>query len=180
MQYSENYLVTTIRPVPPGSQKTTQNHKQHSRLRFYFPSRHPSIPPQLHGQPDKSKPPEQKTAKKVVTLQPFHRLFISLHCLLTNSDTVRQITKHYNIRATLRIMKPGITVRKTITATILLLLTAGVYGAVIALCNQYLRSNGLLTPMSKSILITSLAIGYWLIYRWFSKRLDMIAGKRTH
>lgn len=77
-------------------------------------------------------------------------------------------------------MKTGITVRKTIAATILLLLMAGVYGAVIALCNQYLRSNGLLTPMSKSILITSLVIGYWLIYRWFSRKLDMIAGKRTH
>lgn len=42
-------------------------------------------------------------------------------------------------------MKPGITVRKTIAATILLLLIAGVYGAVIALCNRYLCSNGLLT-----------------------------------
>ena len=147
---------------------------------FYFPARHPSIPPQHHGQPDKSKPPEQKTAKKVVALQHFLRLFISLHCLLTNSDTVRQITKHYNIRATHHIMKPGITVRKTIAATILLLLMAGVYGAVIALCNRYLRSNGLLTPMSKSILITSLVIGYRLIYRWFSRRLDIIAGKQTH
>ena len=136
--------------------------------------------PNTTPNPTRTSRPNKKTTKKVIILQPFHRLFISLHCLLTNSDTVRQITKHYNIRATHRIMKTGITVRKTIAATILLLLMAGVYGAVIALCNQYLRSNGLLTPMSKSILITSLVIGYWLIYRWFSRRLDMIAGKRTH
>lgn len=56
---------------------------------------------------------------------------------------------------------------------------SGLYGAVIALCNQYLRNNELLTPTSKFFLIAILVIGYFLIYRWFSKRLDSIAAKPT-
>ena len=51
--------------------------------------------------------------------------------------------------------------------------------AIIALCNQYLRNNELLTPTSKFFLIAILVIGYCLIYRWFSKRLDSIAAKPT-
>lgn len=71
------------------------------------------------------------------------------------------------------------TVKKTIYAILLLLLMSGLYGAVIALCNQYLRNNELLTPTSKFFLIAILVIGYCLIYRWFSKRLDSIAAKPT-
>ena len=71
------------------------------------------------------------------------------------------------------------TVKKTIYAILLLLLMSGLYGAVIALCNQYLRNNELLTPTSKFFLIAILVIGYCLIYRWFSKRLDSIAANPT-
>ncbi len=72
------------------------------------------------------------------------------------------------------------TVKKTIYAILLLLLMSGLYGAVIALCNQYLRCNELLTPMNKFLLIAILVIGYCLIYRWFSKRIDTIAKKKTN
>lgn len=72
------------------------------------------------------------------------------------------------------------TVKKTIYAILLLLLMSGLYGAAIALCNQYLRSNELLTPMSKFLLIAILIIGYCLIYRWFSKCIDTIAKKKTN
>lgn len=74
-------------------------------------------------------------------------------------------------------MKLSITFRKSIVAVLLLLLMSGVYGAVIALCNQYLRGNNLLTPVNKFILITMLVVGYYLIYKWFYKRINLIAKK---
>ena len=76
-------------------------------------------------------------------------------------------------------MKLSYTTRNTISAVLILLLMAGVFGAVIALCNQYLRNHDLLTPLNKSILITVLVIGYYLIYRWFSNRLNKINSSKN-
>lgn len=86
--------------------------------------------------------------------------FQSIQEIMTNSSSVNK------------------TVKKTMCAILLLLFMSGLYGAVIALCNQYLRSNELLTPMSKFVLIAILVTGYCLIYRWFSKRLDTIAKNK--
>ena len=76
-------------------------------------------------------------------------------------------------------MKLSATVKKTISAILLMLLMAGGYGGVIALCNQYLRTHDLITPVSKAVLIMSLVGGFYLIYRWFSKRLDVIPKKES-
>ena len=74
-------------------------------------------------------------------------------------------------------MKFNSTFKKSITAFLLLLLMAGVYGAIIALCNQYLREHDMLTTTTKFILGIFLFVGYYFIYRWFSKRIDAI-GKQ--
>lgn len=76
-------------------------------------------------------------------------------------------------------MKVGTTAKKAISAILLFLLMSGMYGAVIALCNQYLRRHDLLSPISKSILIALLVIGFYLIYRWFSRRIDNLSKKEA-
>lgn len=76
-------------------------------------------------------------------------------------------------------MKVGTTAKKAISAILLLLLMSGMYGAVIALCNQYLRRHDLLSPISKSILIALLVIGFYIIYRWFSRRIDDLSKKEA-
>lgn len=76
-------------------------------------------------------------------------------------------------------MKVCTTAKKAISAILLLLLMSGMYGAVIALCNQYLRCHNLLSPISKSILIALLVIGFYLIYRWFSRRIDDLSKKEA-
>lgn len=76
-------------------------------------------------------------------------------------------------------MKVSTTAKKAISAILLLLLMSGMYGAVIALCNQYLRRHDLLSPISKSILIALLVIGFYLIYRWFSRRIDNLSKKEA-
>lgn len=76
-------------------------------------------------------------------------------------------------------MKVSTTAKKAISAILLLLLMSGMYGAVIALSNQYLRRHDLLSPISKSILIALLVIGFYLIYRWFSRRIDDLSKKEA-
>lgn len=76
-------------------------------------------------------------------------------------------------------MKLNTTAKKAISAILLLLLMSGMYGGVIALCNQYLRCHDLLSPISKSILIALLVIGFYLIYRWFSRRIDDLSKKEA-
>ncbi len=71
------------------------------------------------------------------------------------------------------------TVKKTISAILSLLLMSSFYGAIIALCNQYLRRHDLISPLTKSFLIALLVIGFYLIYRWFSKRIDDLSNKKT-
>ena len=51
---------------------------------------------------------------------------------------------------------------------------AGFYGAIIALCNQYLREHDMLTNSSKFILGVFMFAGFYFIYKWFSKRIDAI------
>jgi hypothetical protein len=76
-------------------------------------------------------------------------------------------------------MKLNTTAKKAISAILLLLLMSGVYGAVIALCNQYLRRYDHLSPISKSVLIALLVFGFYLIYRWFSRRIDDLSKKKA-
>lgn len=71
-------------------------------------------------------------------------------------------------------MKLNPTVKKSISAMLILLLMAGLYGAIIALCNQYLREHDMLTKSSKFILGVIMFAGFYFIYKWFSKRIDSI------
>lgn len=73
-------------------------------------------------------------------------------------------------------MKP--IVKKSIAAFVALLAMAGTYGAVIALCNRYLRENELITPYTKFIIIAAIVTGFYFIYRWFSNRVDTIAKEK--
>ncbi len=71
-------------------------------------------------------------------------------------------------------MKLTTTAKKAISALLILLLMAGLYGAVIALCNQYMREHDMLTKSSKFVLGVFMFAGFYFIYRWFSKRIDTI------
>jgi len=71
-------------------------------------------------------------------------------------------------------MKLSLTARKAISASLVLLLMAGFYGAIIALCNQYLREHDMLTNSSKFILGVFMFAGFYFIYKQFSKRIDEI------
>jgi hypothetical protein len=71
-------------------------------------------------------------------------------------------------------MKLSPTAKKAISALLILLLMAGLYGAIIALCNQYLREHNMLTQSSKFVLGVFMFAGFYFIYRWFSKRIDTI------
>lgn len=71
-------------------------------------------------------------------------------------------------------MKLTPTAKKAISALLSLLLMAGLYGSIIALCNQYLREHDMLTKSSKFILGIFMFAGFYFIYRWFSKRIDTI------
>ncbi len=69
-------------------------------------------------------------------------------------------------------------VKKSIAAFVALLAMAGIYGAVIALCNRFFRKNELITPYTKFILIAAIVTGFYFIYRWFSNRVDTIAKEK--
>ena len=71
-------------------------------------------------------------------------------------------------------MKLTTTAKKAISALLILLLMAGLYGAIIALCNQYLREHDMLTQSSKFVLGVFMFAGFYFIYKWFSKRIDTI------
>ncbi|MDE5666537.1 MAG: hypothetical protein K2I31_11505 [Duncaniella sp.] len=71
-------------------------------------------------------------------------------------------------------MKLNPTAKKAISAMLILLLMAGLYGAIIALCNQYLREHDMLTKSSKFILGVIMFAGFYFIYKWFSNRIDSI------
>lgn len=71
-------------------------------------------------------------------------------------------------------MKLNPTAKKAISALLILLLMAGLYGAIIALCNQYLREHDMLTQTSKFVLGVFMFTGFYFIYKWFSKRIDTI------
>ena len=64
--------------------------------------------------------------------------------------------------------------KRAISALLILLLMAGFYGAIIALCNQYLREHDMLTNASKFVLGVFMFAGFYFIYKWFSKRIDTI------
>ena len=64
--------------------------------------------------------------------------------------------------------------KRAISALLILLLMAGFYGAIIALCNQYLREHDMLTNTSKFVLGVFMFAGFYFIYKWFSKRIDTI------
>lgn len=71
-------------------------------------------------------------------------------------------------------MKLSQTAKKAISALLILLLMAGLYGAIVTLCNQYLREHDMLTQSSKFVLGVFMFAGFYFIYKWFSKRIDTI------
>lgn len=71
-------------------------------------------------------------------------------------------------------MKITPTAKRAISAVIIILLMAGCYGAIIALCNQYLREHDMLTKSSKFVLGVFMSAGFYFIYKWFSNRIDTI------
>ncbi len=75
-------------------------------------------------------------------------------------------------------MKHSPTIKKAILAVLIFLLMAGLYGAIIALCNQYLREHYMLTKSTKFILSVFMFAGFYYIYKWFSRRIDAI-GKHN-
>ncbi len=74
-------------------------------------------------------------------------------------------------------MKLGRSAKQSIIAFLFFLVIAAVYGALIAGCNQLLRHYGLLSQFSKVSLIVVTVIGFYLIFRWFCRRLDTIVKK---
>ena len=75
-------------------------------------------------------------------------------------------------------MKLNPTAKKAISALLILLLMAGLYGAIIALCNQYLREHDMLTKPTKFVLGVFMFAGFYFIYKWFSKRIDTIQKQK--
>ena len=71
-------------------------------------------------------------------------------------------------------MKLTPTAKRAISALLILLLMAGLYGAIVALCNQYLREHDMLTKSSKFLLGIFMFAGFYFIYKWFAKRIDTI------
>ena len=74
-------------------------------------------------------------------------------------------------------MKLGRSAKQAIVAFLFFLMMAAVYGALIAACNQLLRHYGLLSQFSKVSLIVVMVIGFYLIFRWFCRRLDTIVKR---
>lgn len=72
-------------------------------------------------------------------------------------------------------MKVNPTTRKAVVAFLVMLLMAALYGAIVALCNQYLRNHEMLTETTKYLLGIIAFAGFYFIYKWFSKRIDTIA-----
>ena len=70
--------------------------------------------------------------------------------------------------------------KKAILSLLILLLMAGLYGATIAICNQYLREHDMLTKSSKLVLGIFMFTGFYMIYKWFSKRIDAIQKPNTN
>lgn len=70
-------------------------------------------------------------------------------------------------------MKLSLTAKKAISALLILLLMAELFGAIIA-CNQYLREYDMLTQSSKFVLGIFMFAGFYFIYKWFSKLIDTI------
>ena len=60
-------------------------------------------------------------------------------------------------------MKFNPTAKKAISALLIFLLMAGLYGAIIALCNQYLREHDMLTNTSKFVLGVFMFVGFYFI-----------------
>lgn len=72
-------------------------------------------------------------------------------------------------------MKITQTAKKAISAFLIMLLMVALYGAIIALCNRYLREHEMPTKSTKYLLAAIGFVGYYYIYKWFSKRIDTIA-----
>lgn len=71
-------------------------------------------------------------------------------------------------------MKLNRKTKKAISALLIFLLLTGLYGAIVALCNQFLREHNMLTKSSKFVVGVFMLVGVGIIYKWFSKRIDSI------
>lgn len=66
-------------------------------------------------------------------------------------------------------------VKKAMIAFVWLVVMAGVYSGIVAICNRSLRENGLLNPFTKFALTLILTYGLYRIYRWFYDRISKIS-----
>lgn len=71
-------------------------------------------------------------------------------------------------------MKLSPKLKKAISASLIFLLMVGLYGIIVALCNQYIREHNMLTKPTKFVLFVFMFAGFYFIYKWFSKRIDTI------
>lgn len=59
-------------------------------------------------------------------------------------------------------------------AFVLFLVFVAVYGAIVALANQMLRSHGYASVSSSTILIASTIYVLYLAWKWLCRKLDLI------
>ena len=68
-------------------------------------------------------------------------------------------------------MKMRESTRRAVRAFLVFLLMAGVFGAMIVVCRLYLRDHGLESKARRYALGCVMFVGYYFIYRWFSRRI---------
>lgn len=60
----------------------------------------------------------------------------------------------------------------------LFLVGMGIYCAVFALGNQYLRTHNFLSPVSTGLFTFFLCAGLYLFYKWFCRHIDRISNAK--
>lgn len=65
-------------------------------------------------------------------------------------------------------------VKKAIGVFLLFLAGVGLYGALIAFANHYLRTHDMLTPVAELILLALLVVGFCIAYRWLTRKLNAL------
>lgn len=56
----------------------------------------------------------------------------------------------------------------------LFLTIVALFGATIALINQYLRLHNMTSPLSLGILVGILFVVYYILWRWLCRKLDKL------
>ena len=63
---------------------------------------------------------------------------------------------------------------KAIKIFCLFLIVVALFGATIALINQYLRLHNMTSPLSLGILVGILFVVYYILWRWLCRKLDKL------